>query len=53
MVFLTTIISISLTYPLGHAAERDWITASNDFTNLALNVDEHHGRRDTARAEPI
>jgi len=48
MVFLTTIISISLTYPLGHAAERDWITASNDFTNLALNVDmKHHPEEGT------
>jgi Bacterial protein of unknown function (DUF885) len=48
MVFLTTIISISLTLPLGHAAERDWITASNDFTNLALNVDmKHHPEEGT------
>src|SRR6266576_2786565 len=48
MAFLTAIVSISLALPLSRGADRDWITASNDFTNIALAVDmKHHPEEGT------
>ena len=47
-VFLTALLLISLALPLLRAADRDWIAASNDFTNMALSVDmKHHPEEGT------
>jgi len=43
MIWLTALFLILMALSLSHAADGSWIAASNDFTNLALNVGwKHH-----------
>jgi hypothetical protein len=47
-VLVAGFIAVSFGISALHAADRDWITASNDFTNLALDVDmKHHPEEGT------
>src|SRR6266545_1723669 len=48
IVILVTLAALSLAAMRITAADRDWITASNDFTNMALAVDmKHHPEEGT------
>jgi hypothetical protein len=48
ILLLTPLFLVFVALPKSRAADRDWIAASNDFTNMALAVDmKHHPEEGT------